>query len=277
MKASGTARGTAAGTAGGTAGAPEEDAPTQDAFHRGRFVLVQPRRGHRAGLDAMLLAAAVPDGFCGLLADLGAGAGAAGLGVAARCPGARVLLVEREPQMIAHARLTLDHAANASFRGRVDLLAADVTLAGKARRAAGLADNAFDFAVMNPPFNEGADRASPDALRRAAHVMERGLFDSWLRTAGAILKPRGSVALIARPQSLDEILAALRGRFGGAALMPVHPRASDPAIRIIVRAVRGSRAALALHPPLVLHDGDGTGFSARADAAINGRAALFET
>lgn len=257
------------------AGVTDAGAPTQDAFHRGRFVLVQPRSGHRAGLDAMLLAAAVPDGFCGRLADLGAGAGAAGLGVAARCPEARVLLVEREAEMVAHARLTLAHAANTAFRGRVDLVAADVTLAGQARREAGLADNAFDFAVMNPPFNEAADRASPDALRRAAHVMEGGLFESWLRTAGAILKPRGKVALIARPQSLEAILAALGGRFGGAALLPVHPRAGDPAIRIIVRAARGSRAPLALHPPLILHDGDGTGFSQRAEAAINGLAALF--
>ncbi len=258
-----------------TAGVPDADAPTQDAFHRGRFVLVQPRKGHRAGLDAMLLAAAVPGGFAGRLADLGAGAGAAGLAVAARCPDAHILLVEREPEMVAHARLTLAHPANTSFTGQVGVLAADVTLTGRARRDAGLGDNAFDFAVMNPPFNEGADRASPDALRRSAHVMESGLLESWLRTAGAIVKPRGMMALIARPQSLDEILAACRGRFGGLALLPVHPRAGDPAIRLIVRGVRGSRTALALHPPLILHDGDGAGFSGRAQAAINGHATLF--
>ncbi|MFC6490557.1 methyltransferase, partial [Nitratireductor sp. GCM10026969] len=48
---------------------------TIDAFHRGRFHLVQPAgKGHRAGLDAMLLAGAVPGNFSGRLADLGAGA-----------------------------------------------------------------------------------------------------------------------------------------------------------------------------------------------------------
>ncbi|MER2636111.1 MAG: methyltransferase, partial [Rhizobiaceae bacterium] len=47
------------------AGTQEETgASTLDAFHRGRFWLVQPdRRGHRAGTDAMMLAAAVPSGF----------------------------------------------------------------------------------------------------------------------------------------------------------------------------------------------------------------------
>lgn len=249
-------------------------APSADAFHRGRFVVVQPRDGHRAGLDAMLLAAAVPDGFGGRLADLGAGAGAAGLAVAARCPAASVVLVEREARMLAHARLTLAHAANAAFAGRVELVAADVTLTGRARREAGLDDGAFDFAVMNPPFNEGSDRASPDALRRAAHVMADGLFESWLRTASAIVRPRGMVALIARPQSLRDILAALDGRFGAARILPVHPRAGAPAIRVLARAVRGSRGGLALEAPLVLH-GDDDGFTPAAEAAINGRAGLF--
>ena len=81
---------------------------TVDAFHRGRFFLVQPKgAGHRAGVDAMLLGASVPSGFSGRLADFGAGAGAAGLAVAARCPGAAVTLVENAPEMARYAALTL--------------------------------------------------------------------------------------------------------------------------------------------------------------------------
>jgi tRNA1(Val) A37 N6-methylase TrmN6 len=76
--------------------APVLPAHTLDAFHRGRFHLLQPaERGHRAGMDAMMLAAAVPSAFAGRLADFGAGAGAAGLAVLSRCAGARALLVER--------------------------------------------------------------------------------------------------------------------------------------------------------------------------------------
>ena len=67
---------------------------TIDAFHRGRFFVVQPAcSGHRAGMDAMMLAAAVPAGFAGRLADLGAGAGAAGLAVLSRCSRAQAVLV----------------------------------------------------------------------------------------------------------------------------------------------------------------------------------------
>jgi tRNA1(Val) A37 N6-methylase TrmN6 len=249
---------------------------TLDAFHRGDFFVVQPARGgHRAGMDAMMLAAAVPGSFAGRLADLGAGAGAAGLAVASRCPAARVVLVERSLEMAAFARATVAHPQNGRIAGRAEVLEADVTLAGKARVAAGLGDSAFDFAIMNPPFNEGRDRPTPQTLKRDAHVMEPDLFERWIRTAAAIVKPRGGVALIARPQSLAPALAALSGRFGGYRIVPVLPRGTEAAIRIIVRGTRGSRAGLTIEPPLVLHGESGHGHAPRADRVCNGRESLF--
>lgn len=249
---------------------------TVDAFHRGRFHLVQPAgRGHRAGLDAMLLAAAVPDGFAGRVADLGAGAGAAGLAVLARCPDAAAMLVEREGDMAAFARATLELSENAAFESRATVIEADVSLRGKARIAAGLGDNCCDFAIMNPPYNDAADRASPDTLRQAAHVMTEGLFEEWVRTAAAIVRPRGGLAIIARPASLGAMLAAIDGRFGSAELMAIHPRPGKAAIRIVMRAWRGQRGALSMLPPLTLHGETGNGFTPEAEAAINGERALF--
>ena len=253
------------------------DTETVDAFHRGRFSVVQPRgRGHRSGMDAMMLAAAVPGSFAGRLADLGAGAGAAGLAVASRCPNACVLLVENSPEMAAFARKSIALDENSHLAGRAEVLEADVSLAGPARSAAGLGDGAFDFAIMNPPFNPAHDRSTPDALKQQAHVMAGDLLDKWVRTAAAIVKPRGGVAAIVRPVSLPALLDALRGRFGGVEIVPVHPRVDQPAIRVIVRAVRGSRKALSLHPPLMLHGPTGHGHAPRADLVCNGRASLFD-
>ena len=247
-----------------------------DAFHRGRFYLAQPLHGgHRAGMDAMMLAAAVPSDFRGLAADLGAGAGGAGLAVLARCLQARALLVEREPAMAAFARLTLALEANADLAARASLLVADVSLAGRARMEAGLADRSVDLAIMNPPFNEARDRQTPDGLRKAAHVMDEGLLERWIRTAAAIVKPSGTIALIARPQSLSEILDAMAGRFGALDVKPIHPRPDADAIRVVVRGLRGSRRAMRLAAPLVLHEADGNRFTAEADAICNGLASLF--
>ena len=55
---------------------------TEDAVLGGKLLLKQPRRGHRFGHDALLLAAACPARARERVVDLGAGVGAAGLALA---------------------------------------------------------------------------------------------------------------------------------------------------------------------------------------------------
>ncbi|MDP2119788.1 MAG: methyltransferase [Hoeflea sp.] len=249
---------------------------TVDAFHNGGFFLLQPAgSGHRAGMDAMLLAATVPQSARGMLVDLGAGAGAAGLAAAARLPDLQVVLIERSPVMAECARRSLELAENAHLAARARVIEADVALHGDRRRAAGLMDNSYDHVIMNPPFNSGRDRKTPDPLRSEAHAMETGdLFERWLRTAGAILKPGGQLSLIARPESMADILTAMGQRFGGAEITPVCPRPGDDAIRMLVTAIKGSRARLSLRDRILIHEGAGNGFSAEMNDFANGRAAL---
>ncbi|HBF29379.1 methyltransferase [Rhizobium sp.] len=247
-------------------------AETIDAFHRGRFYLVQPKgRGHRAGMDAMLLASMITDDGLLQVADLGAGAGGAGLAVASRLPHAQVTLVERSPDMLGFAEKTLALTENAHIKDRVSLIAADVTLTGKARHAAGLIDNAFDHVIMNPPFNDGRDRLTPDSLKAEAHAMSDDLFEHWLRTAGAILRPGGQLSLIARPQSIADIIAACGKRFGGIEITLVHPREGESAIRLLLTAIKASKARLAFRSPLIMHGADSHAFLPQVDALSNGR------
>ena len=246
---------------------------TIDAFHRGAFHLAQPKGcGHRSGMDAMLLASLVECDGGFRLADLGAGAGAAGLAVAARLPGAEAVLVERSPVMLHYAAMTLALPENARFAGRVRILGADAALAGRARAAAGLADDHFHHVIMNPPFNDAGDRKTPDGLKAEAHAMTQNLLESWIRTAGAIMVPGGQLSLIAKPESILEIAAACGGRFGGLEITPVHPRPGENAIRVLVTAIKGSRARLCLRPPLLLHDDpENHAFSSCVDDLNNGR------
>jgi tRNA1(Val) A37 N6-methylase TrmN6 len=247
---------------------------TIDAFHFGRFYLVQPKgRGHRSGMDAMLLAAMVDAEGPIEVADLGAGAGAAGLGVAARLPEARVALVEKSPEMIAYAEKTLALPENAAVAARAQLLTADVTLKGRGRVAAGLPDDLFDHVIMNPPFNHAGDRRAPDGLKAEAHVLQDGLFDAWIRTAGAILKPGGQMSLIARPESIAEIMTACGKRFGGLEFTMIHPRQGESAIRLLASGIKGSRARPVFRAPIFMHPEGSHRFLPEVDDLNNGRAA----
>jgi tRNA1(Val) A37 N6-methylase TrmN6 len=224
-------------------------------------------------MDAMLLAALVDDERPIRVADLGAGAGAAGLAVVSRLDRAEAVLFERSSDMAAFARKSLALPENARLANRVSVIEADVSLIGKARNEAGLVDDSFHHVIMNPPFNDASDRLTPDALKAEAHAMTDGLFESWVRTAGAIMIPGGQLSLIARPQSIGEIIAACGKRFGGMEITPIHPREGENAVRILVTAIKGSRARLALRAPLVMHEEGTHKFSAFVDDLNNGRAA----
>ncbi|ACK50082.1 methyltransferase small [Methylocella silvestris BL2] len=247
--------------------------PVQDdAFLGGKVRLYQSARGHRAGTDAALLAAAAPADFSGLVLDIGAGVGAASIALAATRPGARIGLVEIDAEAAELARKNLDLNGIAQ-RGRV--FEADA-LSPPSRRAAGLADETADLVISNPPFLDPArSRASPDEGRRRAHVMREGGpagVVAWLAACLALTRPGGSCIVIHRPDSLAALLASLEGRAGEAVLMPIHPRAGAAAIRILLRARKGSRAPLSIVPGLILHDD--AGFSPKSEAIHRGQACL---
>lgn len=247
---------------------------TLDAFHRGAFHLLQPAKGaHRAGMDAMLLASLVADEKPVRVADLGAGAGAAGLAVAARLPQAEVLLVERSPEMAGYARRNTAIEQNRALASRLSVIEADVTLRGKARIEAGLPDDYFDHVIMNPPFNDGRDRRTPNALKAEAHAMTEDLFESWIRTAGAIVVPGGQLSLIARPSSVADIISACGKRFGGLELTAIHPRPGEDAIRLLVTGIKGSKSRLVWRAPLFMHAEEGHAFAPQVDDLNNGRTA----
>src|ERR1700731_2346159 len=135
-----------------------------DAFLGGRLRLRQPKSGHRAGHDAMLLAAAAPARPSDRVVDLGAGVGAAGLALARRVAGLKLVLVEIDAALADLARGNA--AANAIS---ADVIVLDVTSDAGAFAAAGLAPDSVDVVLMNPPFNDPArHRASPDQARVSA-------------------------------------------------------------------------------------------------------------
>jgi tRNA1(Val) A37 N6-methylase TrmN6 len=227
---------------------------SDDAVLGGRLKLLQPRRGHRVGHDAILLAAATEAQAGERALDLGAGIGAAGLALAQRVSGLRVDLVEIDPDLCA---LAAENARRNGFEGRLRAVAADVTDA-QALRAAGLAAGAADRVLMNPPFNDPrVHRLSPDARRRRAHAGDPALLDAWSAAAHGLIKPGGVLTLIWRADARAEVVATLARRFGGIDVLPVLPRADAPPIRLLLRARKDAPPALRECAPLVLNDAAG--------------------
>src|ERR1700730_14497704 len=223
---------------------------TEDAFLGGQLRLRQPKSGHRAGHDAMLLAAAAPARSGDRVVDFGAGVGAAGFALARRVAGVELVLVEIDEALAGFAR------ANASANAiAADVIVLDVTSTADAFAASGLSPDSADIGPTNPPFNDPArHRASPDKGREIAHVAIATTLESWIHAGRRILKSGGVLSLIWRADGLAEVLAALGRGFGSLAILPVHGDARSPAIRVLIRAVKGGKAPVRMLAALMLND-----------------------
>lgn len=245
---------------------------TRDRFLGGLIEIDQPRSGgHRSGLDAILLAAALPPQAAGRLADLGCGVGVAGLAALALNPHLSVTLVDNDEGAL---KLAARNAARAAA-DRVRLLAADVTGERRARREAGLQPQSADFVITNPPFNPaGRSRRSPYPDRARAHTLDDEALVRWLDTATWLLAPKGELVVIVRTERLPLVLGTLTRALGGIAVLPIQARPATPALRVLVTGRQGSSAPFRILPPLVLHDETGSGFRPEAALIFQGKARI---
>lgn len=228
---------------------------SEDRFLGGRVLVRQPETGFRAGLDAVMLAAAVPE--AGAVLDLGAGAGTASLCLAARLSESQVTGLEIDPDLVTLA--TANAEAN-GMAGRVHFATADIFDLPEVYR------RQFNHVLSNPPFHDEAGQAAPDPARARA-LQDGGRLGGWLDVGLKRTVSGGTFTAILRADRLGEALAALPDR--GVTVFPLWPRVGVAAKRVIVQARQGSRAPLVLAAGLVLHQDDG-GWTPEADAVLRG-------
>jgi tRNA1(Val) A37 N6-methylase TrmN6 len=231
---------------------------SDDGFLDGRLKILQPIKGFRAGIDSVFLAASVPAQAGETVIEAGAGVGVAALCLMCRCPGTHLTGIEIDPD---YAALCEENAKRNNLLDRLSLIRGDLR-----SWPAGAAS--FDHAMANPPFQqEGRSTPSPLPLKAKAHAFGENDLHLWVDFLLAMLRPGGTMTIVNRTESLANLLSALDGRCGAVTISPLFPRAGSAASRIIVQAVKNSKAPLRLLPGLVLH-GTGNDFTPEAQAVL---------
>jgi tRNA1(Val) A37 N6-methylase TrmN6 len=236
---------------------------TDDKFLNGRVSVRQPVRGFRSGLDAVMLAAAVPALSGDKVLELGSGAGVASLCLVARVPDCSVAGIEIDPVLVETANANANaHANGVASRAHF--------FAGDALAPSGELRQGFAHVFSNPPFH-GVDGETPADAARELALHDDGRLAEWFTAGIKRVISGGTFTAIIRADRLAEALGALPAR--GVATFPLWPRTGEPAKRIILQATKGSRAPLALLAGLVLHESNGR-YTREADAVLRDGASL---
>jgi tRNA1(Val) A37 N6-methylase TrmN6 len=234
---------------------------TEDTLLGGAVRLLQPRRGYRVAVDAVLLAAAIAAKAGERVLDLGAGVGSVGLCIAYRVPDCRVVGIELQTSLyeIAERNTALN-----GLQDRISTVQHD--LAHPLPAGLGL----FDHVATNPPYLPAAVAdPSPDRSKALATVESSAGLARWLEAASAATKSAGTLTIIHRLDRLEEIVGLL-GRLG---FGDIATKTLPPAARVLVQARRSKHPTRRTSPPLVLHRTDG-GYTDDAEAILRHGASL---
>ena len=216
---------------------------TRDSFLGKSVHVLQPKKGYRAGIDSVLLAAAVPAESGQSVLELGCGSGVVSLCLARRV--GELTLVGLELQE-GYADLARKNSKINAFE--FEVVEGDVTTPPRIIRA-----RQFDHVLANPPhFRRGTGSRSNDAGRERSNIESTPIV-AWINCAVKRLKPGGCFTMIHRAERLDDILVAFEGRSCSIDVKPVYSRANFPCIRVIIRARKNRLDHFRLAAPLMLY------------------------
>ncbi|MBI1328048.1 MAG: methyltransferase domain-containing protein [Alphaproteobacteria bacterium] len=211
--------------------------------------LLQPDTGFRTGLDSVMLAAACPAADFETVLDIGCGVGGAAFSLLYRERQIKLTGVDLQPVMI---ELAQENAKLNKLEAQCNFIQSDIR---------NFTAPLFDHVICNPPYLEAATHVpSPDAGLAMArgHQSEDISLEDWVKAAHRLVKSNGSFTLIHRADQLDRIIHALGKMFGKTDIIPLWPKAGEPANRVIVRTWKDKRSPITLLPGLIRHEEDGS-------------------
>lgn len=228
-----------------------ESEQSLDGILGGALRILQPRRGYRFSVEAVLLARFISPRVGARLLDLGAGCGVIALAAAKLYRPREVVALELQEHLAALI------ARNAALN-RIEVvraLAADL----RARRIPGVSAGSFDYAIANPPFfRAGSGRESPLSGRRMARGGAGAGLDEFVAAAARYLKSGGKAGFVLNAARGAELLCALRKRrLEPKRMRMVYPRAGQGASTFLVEARKDGGVGLDVEPPLMLYQGPG--------------------
>jgi len=213
--------------------------------------IVQSTDTFRFGIDAVLLAHFPKIPARGRIVDLCAGNGAVGL-LASELTTAQIVEIELQEKLSA---LTEKSIALNGLTERMSVITDDLK-----NSLQHLQPSSVDLIFCNPPYfkaNTGAQNVNPhhDMARHELTMT----FDDIATVSRQLLKDKGHLALVHRPERFFEIIEKLRA----ANLQPkriqfVYPKADTSANLVLIDAIKnGSENGEKFLPPLVVYDAEG--------------------
>lgn len=220
---------------------------TLDDLIIGGFKLIQPRKGYRFSIDAVLLAHFAALEKVKQAVDLGCGNGVISLLLAARSPNLKITGIEIQEQMAERAQRSVEYNR---LLQQVQIVEGDFCQIDRH-----LPPGSAGLVISNPPFyGRGQGRISRDPEEAVARHETAMTLDALVAAAYYLLSPGGSFCLIHRCERLPDIInCCMAHRLLPVRLRAVHSFQEQEARLVLVEAQKREQGPFKLLSPLIIY------------------------
>ena len=219
------------------------DEITKDSFLGGGIEIWQPKKGYRAGIDPILLAASVNVGAGQKVLDLGCGVGTASFAIGYRVKNVELYGIEIQ-------KVFADLADLNSKENGIEL---QVECSNISNLSSNITSKNFDHVIANPPYFDRKSSVRGINLSKEKSFGDTLPISEWLKVAAKRAKPKGFVHFILRSDRLMEIFTNMPNSLGSLVITPIISRKNENAKLTILHAKKNGRAGFIISSPIVLH------------------------
>lgn len=219
-----------------------------DDLERDGLRLIQNPDKFCFGIDAVLLSDFAKVRAGETIVDIGTGTGVIPILLTSKCPGAKKYIgieIQNDMADMAKRSVELNGLSN-----KVEIIGDNVVDSAKY-----IANQTVEVVTCNPPYmnDDQGLKNDNESISIARHEISCSL-DDIICQANRMLKSRGRLYMIHRPNRLVDLITTLRKyKLEPKKLRMVHPYVGKEATMVLVEAVKGSNAFLKVEPPLVVY------------------------
>lgn len=202
-------------------------------------------------IDAVLLAnfTKLPKSKTARIVDACSGNGAVAFMISAKT-NAKITAIEYQERLVnmANRTIALNH-----LEDKVEMVHVDYNVVEQY-----IKPDSVDVITCNPPYfvnNEQSEKNKLDTFTLARHEVTLTL-DQWIKQSARLLKYKGKLFIVHRPDRLGDIMASLRQyKIPAKRLQFVYPKANKKANIVLIEAIKnGSNDGLEVLPPITIFD-----------------------
>lgn len=225
---------------------------TLDEVFQGRLKIIQPKKGYRFSIDAVLLTGLTRIRPQDRVVDLGTGCGVIPLLIAFRSPAEYITGIEIQESFVSMARRNVDIN---NFSHLISIVQADLR-----NLQVGMVEGPVNLVVSNPPYGRlSSGRLNPNEERAIArHELFASLADV-VRAAAQLLPRKGRFAIIYPARRLPNLLREISiGGFAPKHLTLIHTTLEAEAKLVHLESIKGGGEELRVHKPFAICQSDGS-------------------